>query len=250
MSDINKLPPQVQMLTQQQLQQQPHQLQMPTQQLQMPTQQLQQQPQQNPFIYKAATESESSTLVKTEKYQMPEPNSFFWKYTFPSNYHPLIDSDNLEFFEHYHNIVTDAYSDKNIRKKHINKLKEMMILKKTAYPQAAMFWITIISIIVIIYLIVYFNEHFIQGAIVWGILMVACVFWYIFAKSSGNINWNEFINIANGTKSMKEKLAYFEKERDAANNLQIARESRSNRSSVGSNLGAAVVGYFIGQSKR
>ena len=179
---------------------------------------------------------------------MPEPNSSLLLYTFPSIYHPLIDSDNLEFFEHYHNIVTDAHSDDDIRKNHIKELKKMMILKKTAYPKAAMFWITLLFVI---YLIVYFdtNANVIWGAIVYGILIVACVFWNFFAKSSGNINWNEFINIAEGNKSMKEKLAYFEKERDSANNLKIAQESRSNRSSVGSNLFSAGVGFMLGRSR-
>jgi hypothetical protein len=226
MSDINKLSPQVQMPTQQQLQQ----------------------PQQQPFIYIEGTTSKASTLVKTAKYQMPEPASSFWLYTFPSYYHPLIVSDNLEFWTHYQNIVNDEHSDYNTRNNHINYLKEMMILKKTTYPKAAMVWITILFILYLLFCL-YTDANVIGGFVVYGISIIVCIIWNIFAKRSGKLNWDEFINIANGNESMAEKKNKFEKERDAANNLQIARESRSNRSSVGSNLGAAVVGYFLGQSR-
>ena len=57
-------------------------------------------------------------------YQRPDTNSELWLYVYPSNYHTLIDSDNLEFWEHYSRIINSNDNDM-IKQSNINYLRNM-----------------------------------------------------------------------------------------------------------------------------
>ena len=135
------------------------------------------------------------------KHDLLETGSDVWLYTFPSQYHPLINSSLMEIWNYYNQL--DPHDDISI-----NKLKKLVILKKTSKPKSLFFWLTVILIIYLI-ICVFTNSNAIFGFILYVIMSLSCIIWNIFAKRAGNLYWREFIDIAASNMSNDKKSEYF-----------------------------------------
>jgi hypothetical protein len=107
----------------------------------------------------------------------------------------------MEIWKYYNPIRYDA--------EYINKLKKLVILKKTSKPKSVFFWSTIVFIIYLIFCL-FTNSNALSGFAIYTIMSFGCLIWNIFAKRAGNVYWRNFINIAaDSDTSDGEKLKYF-----------------------------------------